>query len=334
MRIVTIGGGTGQFHILQALRILRSKLSEPLSITAIPTTSDSGGSSGVLRLEAHVIAPGDISQCLFGLHPEPELVEPLFGHRFQNGFLKGHTPRNMIVMSYFERFGATQEAMDKMCEVFHLEGSIAPVTFTPTHLHAELENGDVLTNEEEISATDLISRGGVRKLWLYPTAESNPRALQAIEAAEAIIVCPGTLVSSIIPNFLVPSVVEALGASSAKKIHIVNLMNRRGHEPDHWSVTQHVEYLESFLGRRFFDVIICNTQPLTAEQTAAYEAEKLPVAPISDFHDSGRHIIAEPLLSEETRAKDSADRIAHQRSFVRHDPQRVANALYQALSRG
>lgn len=331
MEIVTIGGGTGQFHILQALRLLRSQVSVPLHITAIPTTSDSGGSSGFLRLEHNVIAPGDISQCLFGLHPEPELVEPLFGHRFKKGFFKGHTPRNMIVMSYFERFGATQEAMDKMRDVFHLTGTIAPVTFTSTNLHALLGDSSELMSEHEINVADLLSRGSIQKMWLEPTAEPNPAALSAIARTDAIIVCPGTLACSIVPNFLVPGVVSALKASTAKKIYIANLMNRQGHVPADWSVRDYVRYLESYLGWPFFDAVICNTQSLSPEQVTAYQGEKVAVSAVANLHIPGRNLIARPLLMDKPPAPDGADAIAHLRSFVRHDPARVAGALAVAL---
>jgi len=331
MEIVTIGGGTGQFHILQALRLLRTKIDAPISITAIPTTSDSGGSSGILRLENNVIAPGDISQCLFGLHPEPELVEPLFGYRFQKGFLKGHTLRNIIVTSYFERFGATQEAMDKMRDVFHLEGDIAPVTFTSANLHALLNTGEELAKQSDISTADLLAGGGIKKMWLEPSAEPNPAALDAIKKADVVIICPGELDCSIVPNFLVAGVVGTLRLSPAMKIHVVNLMNRRGHEPAEWSAIDHTNYLETYLGGRFFDSIICNTQPLAPEQIVAYREEKSAVAFVSGLDAYSRNIIAMPLLDEKSPTPDPADTIAHLRSFVRHDPQRVAEALAIAI---
>lgn len=332
MKVVTIGGGTGQFHLLQALRILRRKLSEQIVITAIPTTSDSGGSSGIIRLEGNVIAPGDISQCLFGLHPEPELVAPLFGHRFQNGSFKGHTLRNIIVLSYFERFGATQKAMDSIREVFHLEGSIAPSTFTSTNLHALLKDGTELENENDINEADLLKHGGVQKLWLDPLPQPNPSALTAISQADVIIVCPGTLVCSLVPNFLVPKMADALQQSRAKKIHIVNLMNRRGHEPSDWSVFDHVRFLESYLGEGFFDVVLCNTQALSVEQRGLYEKEKTVVSLVKNEETSPERIWARPLLMDAVPSRDVNDAIAHTRSFVRHDPARVADALAEILS--
>ncbi len=328
MRIVTVGGGTGQFHMLRALLALKARVPFPIDITAIPVTSDSGGSSGLLRLKRKVVAVGDISQCVFGLHPEPELAEPLFGHRFEGDeSLKGHTTRNLIVLTYFEKYGLTQEAMDRMCEMFHLEGKIAPITFAMTALHARLGDGSILHNEHDISTADILAHGGIEDMWLEPKAEANQAALDAIKRADLILTCPGNLVCSLVPNFLVEGVADALKSSKALKVCVANLMNRKGHVPEHWSVLDHVEHLEKYLTTGFFDVVLCNTQPLSPEQTADYQSEKIAVPLVTDMRAAGRSLIAVPLLMNGFTKYADSDAIAALRSQVRHDPEKVARAL-------
>lgn len=332
LNIVTLGGGTGQFHVLRALMQLRK--TRELNITAIPTTLDSGGSSGELRLAYRIIAPGDISQCIFGLHPRPEQAAWLFEHRFaQETTLGGHSARNIIVTAALQRFGPTQEALDAIRETFHLAGTIAPVTFSSADLNVELKDGTHLRSEEEIYGYDVVGSGGVARAWLEPEAEPNPAALAAIAEADIIITTPGTLLCSIVPNFLVPGVREALVASPAKKIYIANLMNRRGHVPDDWGVLDHVNYLEEHLRPRFYDVVIANTGHLHPGQAEVYRNDQMTALSIDGLESDGRWLIAVPLLADipPVAGAASGDALAHLRATVRHDPARLAEALAMAI---
>lgn len=330
-RIITIGGGTGQFHVLRALMHLIEN--NDLAITAIPTTIDSGGSSGILRLHYDIVAPGDISQCLYGLHPEPEKAAWLFDHRFSgNNGLSGHSVRNLIVAAALQQFGPEQQALDAIRDTFGLRGDIAPATFSSCQLHATLNDGTAYASESEIYEADLIGGGGVERLWLEPECEPNPAAIKAIREADIIIICPGTLVCSIIPNFLVEPVKEALIASSAQKIYVSNLMNRRGHVEKHWTILDHVHYLESFLTENFFDAVIANTQKPTEEQQELYKDEKFVVPLLSDTEDTKRIIIGLPLLSPVIKSGDTSDALASLRASVRHDPSQLARALGVLIS--
>lgn len=332
MRVVTIGGGTGQYHVLRALMLLRESLG--LSITAIPTTSDSGSSSGILRLQHDVVAPGDISQCVFGLHPEPEKIAWFMGHRFRgNGQLRGHTLRNAMVVAAFEEYSVGQKAMEAIAETFDLCGRIAPITFDRTHLYARLLDGVLLEGEDAISQADLLSHGGVEKLWLKPSAKPNREALQAIRSADVIIVCPGTSACSIIPNFLVDGVVEGLRDSKAIKIHVVNLMNRLGHTPPEWSVRDYVREIEAYLGAPFFDLAICNSEELSVEQREAYKEEKSLLMRGAPKLAGEKCIYAwYPLLAPAPPPQET-DAIAHLRASVRHDPHKLARALERVLGK-
>lgn len=332
LHIVTIGGGTGQFHVLRALMHLRN--ARELKITAIPTTVDSGGSSGELRLAYHIVAPGDISQCIFGLHPRPEKAAWLFEHRFggKSG-LSGHSARNIIVAAALQRYGQNQEALEAIRDAFNLAGHITPVTFSDSHLNVMLKDGTHLGTEDEINKHDLVKSGGVERAWLDPEAEPNPAAIEAIREADIIITCPGTLHCSILPNFLVPGVKEALLESPAKKIYVSNLMNRRGHVSDSWNVLDHVTYLETYLAPKFYDTVIANTAPLQAGQKALYGKEAMIAPSVEGLFDSERLLIAVPLLLDPKYFTTSEnDPLAHLRATVRHDPERLADALTTALS--
>lgn len=337
MKIVTIGGGTGQNHVLRSLRLLAPRISD-LHITAIPTTSDSAGSSGVLRYAHDIVAPGDISQCMFGLHPRPDEVFWLFGERFKRGngsVLEGHTLRNMIVVAAFQGFGVSQAAMDAIKREFSLQGDIAPVTFSRADVCVKLKDGAIIRGEGEIYEANLLRGGGITEAWLEPDGiVPNQKALDAIKEADIIVVCPGTLACSIIPNFLVPGMKEALVSSNAIKAYVMNLMNRRGHIPENWNVPDYVRFIESYLNPGFFQAIICNTQPLSEVQMAAYRGEKEVMPLMGDWTGSGRDIYAASLLMDEPLATqpNSSDTIGHLRALVRHDPRKLA-PVFEAIVR-
>lgn len=338
-KVVTLGGGTGQFHTLIALMDWKRRFNPELQITAIPATTDSGSSSGVLRMQYRVVAMGDIAQCVFGLHTEPEKVLPMFGFRFNDGVLEKHTTRNMIVLTFMQHFGNNQAAMDGMREAFSLPGRITPITFSDVHLHARLKNGTTLNGEDAISKADIVALGGIDELYLSNDLQGrapvpNDAALEAIAEADMILLCPGTLTCSLIPPLLVPGVVSALRASKAKKIQLANLMNRQGHEPPNWTVFDHLRYIEEYLGEGFFDTLICNSQALSKEQRRAYEGEgKAPVAVLTDMRDQRPNLklVAVPLLMNGNADVDPADPIGSTRATVRHDKKKLGS-LFQYLA--
>ncbi|MBU6321166.1 MAG: uridine diphosphate-N-acetylglucosamine-binding protein YvcK [Patescibacteria group bacterium] len=332
MKVVTIGGGTGQHAVLSALRLIQERFG--LAITAIPTAMDSGGSSGMLRIEHRIISPGDIGQCILALSEDQARDAWLLaGQRFGEGRVNGDTLRNYLVLAALKHHcGDGERAMRAIRETLHLAGEIAPVTFDETHVHARLADGTVLTQEHDISTADLVGAGGIEELWLDPLPRANPSALRAIAEADAVIVCPGTLACSVIPNFLVPSIVARLREAGGRKAYVVNLMNERRRVPATWSVRDYVAYLEQYLGPRFFDTVVCNTQPVTAEQSRVYEEERAAVPLLHDMRDDGRSVYAVPLLSAVPVVTDPNDAIGSLRASVRHDPAKLAHVLSQVLA--
>jgi len=336
MNIVTLGGGTGQYHTLRALMYFKTHVyseSDPIHLTAIPTTTDNGGSSGVLRFDYNIVAPGDIGQCILGFHPRPEEVAWLFAHRFTGGGLHGHTTRNIIVTTALQEFGPTQAALDAIRDMFKLEGDVCPATFSESHVHVQLKSGKVLVCEDELYRKDILSEGGVERIWLEPEVECNMRAVEAIRRADVIIVCPGTLYCSIIPNFLVHEIKKALCESNAVKIYVANLMNQRGHIPKHWTAFDHMRCINSYLRKDFFDTVIVNAQEPTHNQALMYGSEKVYVSFTEPSDNLQCTIISGPLLmSEPSATKESAgDMLAHLRASVRHDKKRLAYAIQKAL---
>jgi len=336
MNIVTLGGGTGQYHTLRALMYLKTELctAHPIHITAIPTTTDNGGSSGTLRFDYKIVAPGDIGQCILGLHPKPEEVAWLFEHRFSGGGLNGHTTRNIIVTTALKVHGPNQSALDAVRDTFKLAGDICPATFTEAHVRVQLANGKVLLCEDELYRENILASGGVEQVWLEPNVTPvNKRSVEAIHHADVIVVCPGTLYCSIIPNFLVREIKEALCESSAQKIYVANLMNQRGHIPKDWTAFDHMRCINGYLQEDFFDVVIVNEQEPSQNQALLYGKEKVFVSSSQHFGDLSCTVISAPLIMCEPSVSknNSGDMLAHLRASVRHDKKRLAIALQRAL---
>lgn len=331
MNIVTIGGGTGQYHVLRALMRIKERFG--LSVTAIPTTTDSGSSSGMLRVECQIVAVGDISQCIFALHPNPEDAAWIFEHRF-NGkqWLNGHSTRNFLVAGAIQKFGPVQTSIDKINKAFKLEGAVTPVTFSGSHVHAKLMDGTHLESEDAIYHANIVKAGGVERLWLEPDAIPNMAAIDAIKNADVIVVCPGTLLCSIIPNLLVTGVKEALCNAAAEKIFVCNLMNRPGHTPPGSTVLDHVASVEAYLEENFFSTVIANTETFSPYQQTTFDPEMMVPEPSEEaFRASGRGLVGVPLIEHAPPPSSSNDPIAHLRAAVRHDPIRLAHAFEIAL---
>ncbi len=252
----------------------------------------------------------------------------LLNHRFEGtGALRGHSVRNLLVLAYFEQFGQNQEAIDRLAKDLGLVGRITPITFTNSHLAARLKDGSLLETQDDINRTDMEAHGGLEKMWLDPAGVLNADAIAAIKVADVVVVCPGSP-GSIEPHFLVEGVVDTLKTSTAKKVFIVNSMNRHGFLADDASVVDHVNYFESkYLGKGFFDHVVYNTQVLKAEQRFKPSGERVlvPLLP-PEFQNDPRYIGREILIDQVPVFKKT-DAIAHLRSFVLHDPVKLGKVF-------
>jgi uncharacterized cofD-like protein len=251
-RIVVIGGGTGLSALLRGLKEYTS------NITAIVTVADDGGSSGELRKSMGVLPPGDIRNCLAALSDDEALLTQLFQYRFAAGAgLNGHTLGNLLITALTDITGSFEEAVAETGRVLAVTGQVLPSTLHDVKLVADVATPDksvVVKGESEIP----LAAGQVRRVWLEPSNPlAFPPALQAILNADLVIMGPGSLFTSILPNLLVPELAAALRATRGLKFYVCNVATQPG-ETDGFSCGDHVKTLEKHLGGRLFDVIVCN----------------------------------------------------------------------------
>lgn len=322
-KVVVIGGGTGTFTVLTGLKRY------PVDLSAIVTMADDGGSTGRLRDEFGVLPPGDLRQCLVALSDADQVMRKLFNHRYTKGELAGHSFGNIFISTLEQVTGSLDHALDVAGKILAIRGRVIPVTLDRVELMAELKNGKTLEGESALTDYQLVSRFGIKKIYLKPRARANKKALIAIRDADLIVVGPGNLYASLTPNFLVSGVGAALARSRAKKVYVANLMNKNGHTDD-FTVMDYVETLEKHIGKRgVFDAIIYNTKRPPASLVRRYADEGEPVV-LGDRADlRKRSLIGVDLLAEGIHRVAKVDTI--RRTLIRHDPEKLAKALIRYL---
>jgi uncharacterized cofD-like protein len=247
-RIVAIGGGTGLSSLLRGLKTYTSNLS------VIVTVADDGGSSGRLRDEYRILPPGDFRQCLIALADAEPLMKQLFDHRFKEGSLDGHSFGNLFIMAMADVTGNFEHALREAGKVLAVKGTILPSTLQDVTLVASI-NGGMVAGESKIP----MQNAPINHVFLKPDgAQINPEAAQAILNAELIIVGPGSLYTSIMPNLLVEGMVEAIKASPALKVYICNLAAQSG-ETDGYGVDDYLRVIQEHVGANLFDFVLVNS---------------------------------------------------------------------------
>jgi uncharacterized cofD-like protein len=247
-RIVAIGGGTGLSSLLRGLKTYTSNLS------AILTVADDGGSSGRLRDEYRILPPGDFRQCLIALADAEPLMKQLFDHRFKEGSLNGHAFGNLFIMAMADVTGNFEHALRESGKILAVKGTIVPSTLQDVTLVASI-NGGMVEGESKIPKQN----APINQVFLKPDgAQVNPEAAQAILSAELIIVGPGSLYTSILPNLLVEGMVEAIKASPALKVYICNLAAQSG-ETEGYSVDDYLRVIYEHAGSNLFDFVLVNS---------------------------------------------------------------------------
>jgi uncharacterized cofD-like protein len=247
-RIVAIGGGTGLSSLLRGLKTYTSNLS------VIVTVADDGGSSGRLRDEYRILPPGDFRQCLVALADAEPLMRQLFDHRFKEGSLDGHSFGNLFIMAMADVTGNFEHALRESGKILAVKGTILPSTLQDVTLVASI-NGGMVAGESKIP----MQNAPISRVFLKPDgAQINPEAAQAILNAELIIVGPGSLYTSILPNLLVEGMVEAIKASPALKVYICNLAAQKG-ETDGYVVDDYLRVIREHVGANLFDFVMVNS---------------------------------------------------------------------------
>ncbi|MCS6814384.1 MAG: YvcK family protein, partial [Cyanobacteria bacterium] len=261
-KIVAIGGGTGLSTLLRGLKEYSA------NITAIVTVADDGGSSGRLRREIGVLPPGDIRNCLAALADEEKLVTELFQYRFQAGDgLVGHSFGNLFLTAMTEVTGDLERAIAASSEVLAVRGRVLPATISDVRLWAELQDGRVIEGESNITA----AKGKICKIGCYPPEPpALPTALEAIHAADYIVIGPGSLYTSVIPNLLVPEITRAIAArTDIPRIYVCNIMTEPG-ETDGYTVADHIHAIDRACGQVLFNAVLVQRHPPSAATLAYY----------------------------------------------------------------
>lgn len=253
LRIVVIGGGTGLANLLRGLKYETEK------ITAIVDMSDDGRSTGKLRRDFNVLAPGDVRNCIVALADEEEIYHKVFAYRFPHGRgLKGHNLGNLILLALEDITGSFKKAIKEISEILNIKGKVLPSTYEDVIISAKLANGRVVWGQSAMAVTG--HRSPIREIMLHPeSAPANPDAVDAIKKADVIIIGPGSLYSSIVPNFLLDDITRAVSASHAKKIYICNVSTERG-ETENYSVEDHIKVLIKHASPKIIDTVLINSK--------------------------------------------------------------------------
>lgn len=316
-RVVVVGGGTGNFAVLSGLKQF------PVELSAIVSMADDGGSTGILRDELGVLPPGDVRQCLVALSNSSGLMRSLMNYRFENGGLGGHSFGNLLLSGLEKVTGSFEKAVEEMGKILFIRGKVIPVTTHQVRLKMILNSRKVLEGEKEIYLSQEIDQG-YKKLYLEPFPEANPHAIEEIKNADILILGPGGLHTSLIPNLLVEGIAEALLSSKAKKIFVINLMNRKG-QTTGFKVGDYLSKMTKYLGKDIFDYILVNNQNPPEELLDVYAEEGTLVQ--NDLQD--QRIIETPLLGDPQDMEKKADLI--KRNLIRHDPDKLAREIMKIV---
>lgn len=266
-KIVVIGGGTGLSTMLRGLKYYTS------NITAIVTVGDNGGGSGVLREDLGMLPPGDIRNCILALADTEPIMEELLQYRFKDGRLKNQSFGNLFLAAMDGISDNFEDAVQKMSSVLAVTGKVLPVTLDDMQLVAELENGNTVLGESEIPEEAIKQHSRIKKLKIEPeTAEPLDESIKAIKEADAIIMGPGSLYTSVISNLLVNKIGTAVRKSDAIKIYVSNIMTQPG-ETDGFTVTDHLKTLRKYGGKDIVNYVITNNGTVPSDVRERYEKE-------------------------------------------------------------
>ncbi|OCL25411.1 hypothetical protein U472_13765 [Orenia metallireducens] len=305
-KIVVIGGGTGLSTMLRGIKKFTN------NITAIVTVADDGGSSGALRDELGILPPGDIRNCLVALADTEPLMERLFQYRFNEGKdLKGHSFGNIFIATLTEILGNFEEAVKESSKILAIKGRVLPSTLEDVRLSARLENGELIRGESQIPKI----KGKIAKVFIEPEdSKPLPESLEAIKEADAIILGPGSLYTSVLPNLLVEDLTDEIKRSDALKLYICNVMTQPG-ETDDYKASDHLQALYDHVGSEIVDYILVNNERISADLIEKYRKEGAqPVeVDLAKLNKQNIQVVQEPVIS--------------QSNVIRHDPEKLAKVI-------
>ncbi len=311
--VTVVGGGTGLSTLLRGMKYITN------NCTAVVTTADDGGSSGRLRKELGIIPPGDLRNCIVALADREPLMERLMQYRFQGDSpLAGHSFGNLFIAAMAQAEGGDMEAgLNATSQILKVRGRVVPSTLSDIQLRAHMYDGTVVAGESEIpKAHKRISK----MMMMPPNAPATQGAIDAILKADVLILGPGSLYTSVIPNLLVDGIREAILRSKAVKIYICNVMTQPG-ETDGYGAYEHVQALINHMGEQFLDYVIVNKEKISEEKLAPYKLEgAIPITPdIEKIRNLGITVVPARLISN--------------KDLVRHDPNKLARVIIALIYR-
>ena len=309
-RIAVLGGGTGLSTMLRGLKA-RTK-----NITAIVTVTDDGGGSGVLRRELGMLPPGDIRNCILALANAEPVMQKALGYRFTEGSLAGQNLGNLMLAALNDLSGSFDEAVAALSQVLAITGRVLPVTNENLVLRAEFDDGTLVRGETHITDYKKRTDALIRRMSLDPVRPAAlPAVLDAIAKADMIVLGPGSLYTSVIPNLLTDGVAEAVRQSRAVKVYVMNIMTQDG-ETEHYTAADHVKALLDHGGQGLFQYVLINDLPVDEAVLPAYRQEGVEpvVAEVEPLLALGVEPVYAPLAAWEG-------------GLVRHDPAALADAL-------
>ena len=293
--IVAIGGGTGLSVLLKGLK------QHTRRITAVIGVTDDGGSSGRLRREMGIIPPGDFRNCIVALSDEDSLLKELFQYRFPEGSeLQGHSFGNLFIAAMTDVTNSFEDALTESSRILSVTGQVVPATIENVNLSVKLADGRFIKGESNVKE----SSSEIEELFIDPPdAEASPAAIKAIGEADLIVIGPGSLYTSILPNLMVPGIVDAISESKGIKYYICNVATEIG-ETQHFNVVKHIDVLERYLGSGILDMIIANDNIDDIGGQFLGEA-------VDPNTDSTKHLIAtSDLLDKEHKVRHDSGKLA------------------------
>lgn len=312
IKVVTIGGGTGLSVLLRGLK------NYPVDITALVTVADDGGSSGKIRSDMNIPSPGDIRNVIAALSDvEPDL-EKMFQYRFDIGEISGHPVGNLMLAAMADIYGDFSTAVKVMSRILKVRGTVLPTTNDIATLNAVMKSGEIVRGESAITKYG----GEIDRVYITPkTVKPTDLVLKAIEEADYIIMGPGSLYTSIIPNLVIDGMAETIVKSSAKKIYVANVMTQHG-ETDNYKVSDHIKAINKHLGENVFDIVIANSKDIEEEVLHHYKCSKQDKV-VLDFEEVEN-------LGVEISCDEDVVKI-EQGKKVRHNTEKVAELIYEYI---
>ncbi len=321
-KIVTVGGGTGSFTVLSGIKNIPH-----ISITALVSMADDGGSTGVLRDELGVLPPGDVRQCLVALSEHSDIVRKLMNYRFHEGSLSGHSFGNIFLAALEKVSGDFTHGVQVASEILKVKGKVVPVTSNNADLIIALNNNRFLVGQDELNHADFQDIG-IKIMSYKQEVTLNDHARKALLEADYVVLGPGNYYCSILPCLIVDGFKEVLHESKAKIILPVNLTNKHGHTMG-WKASDYIKNIEEYLGRAV-DVVLINTEMPSDEQVEAYKLEEGDGVLVEDDYE-GDNVVRTSLLSHAVVQRVEGDMIHSMRSFIRHDSTKIAIAIQKLI---